>query len=171
MSTALFSRIILFFEGTTKNSYHFFIITLQKGCQTAFYVSTKLLLEEMFFIGKKFNFRKSFDFDQKTFSLLKKVSAVLSELHSTCPGETLDEKVLGNLLVSFIFLILGQKNLKFRWKLFHSPSQLFIMCTRQKFQEKYVFHENRIFYVFRGSSQKFSERLGRVSFYLFTAFH
>ena len=76
-------------------------------------------------------------------SFWEKISAELSKLRFTFPGDTLGKKVFGSLLVSYIFLILGQKKLDFRWKFFHSPSKLYLTCPRRQFNEKIVFRLNR----------------------------
>ena len=139
---------IFFSERLSKSSYHFFGITVRKGCRTAFYVSTSLLSEKLFFLERRLTLENLLTSAKRLSVFWKKVSAELSKLYSTCPEKTLGENFPGKLLVSFNFLILGQKNLKFRWKLFHSPSQLFIMCTRQQFEQKYVCGVNRIIIFF-----------------------
>ena len=69
----------------------------------------------------------------------------------------------------FHFFIHGQKELNFRWKIFHSPSKLSLTCRRQQLEKKISFSIKSKDYTCRGFSQSFSERLVKTAFYLFTA--
>ena len=147
MSTAKVSRVI-FLRETSKSSNHFFNIISEKvvkqhsTCPREYFWKICFFLERSLYLENLLTSAKYFS----VFS--KKVSAELSKLYSTCPGEALGENFLGNLLVAFNILNLGQKKLNFRWKRFHSLSQLFITCTRQQFEEKCVSRVNWIIIFF-----------------------
>ena len=85
-----------------------------------------------------------FWFDQKTFDLFGKK---FEQSYQNC-SLRVQVKFMGESLRKYItvfhFFNHGQKNLNFLWKLFHSPSKLYLTCTRQQCDEKYVFRVNRI---------------------------
>ena len=101
-----------------------------------------------FFFWKKFNFRKSFDFDQKTSGVSEKSFSRVIKTATNVSRTNLRWESAWNLISVFHFFYSWAKNLKFRWIHFHSPSQLFIRCARQQFEAKYVFRVNRIFVFF-----------------------
>ena len=100
-------------------------------------MSTSLLLIKLFF------FRKKNLFFENLLTLNKKLSVVWEQSFSRVIKTAfyvsrwnLREKLFRNLFLSFIFFIHEQKNLNFRWKLFHSPSKLYPTCGRQQLEKK-----------------------------------
>ena len=162
MSTAKFSRVFFYFEGTSKSSYHICSITLQKGCRTAFYVSTSLLLEKLFFFGKKFFFENLLTFLEKKFSSVFKTAFNVSSW-------SLREKLFRNLLLSFIIFYSWAKKFELSMKTFPQSVEIVSYVYTATMWRKICVSSKSNYYVFRGFSQKFFERFGRISFYLFTA--
>ena len=81
---------------------------------------------------------KTFDFDQKVFRSFGKK---FQQSYQNCILRV-QVKIRGESFRKFItvfhFFIDGQKNLNFRWKLFHSLSKLYLTCGRQQLEKKYV---------------------------------
>ena len=81
---------------------------------------------------------KTFDFDQKVFRSFGKK---FQKSYQNCILRV-QVKIRGESFRKFItvfhFSIDGQKNLNFRWKLFHSPLKLYLTCGRQQLEKKYV---------------------------------
>ena len=170
MSTLKFSRIIFFFEGTSESSYHFFSITLRKGCRTAFYVSTSLLLVKLFFFRKKINFFKnSFDFDRKNFG---RFGTKFQQNYQNCILRVL-VKFTGETFQKFItvfhFFYSCAKKFELSMKTFPQSVKIVSYVWTATTRQKMWFSNVSNYYIFRGFSQSFSERLVKTAFYLFTA--
>ena len=147
MSTAKDSRVI-FFRGTSKSSYHFFNIFSERVVKQPSTCPRGYFWKICFFFGKKFIFRKSFDFGQKSFGLFEKgVSRVIKTVFNVSRW-SLRREISRKYISGFQYIDSLAKKLNFRWKRFHSLSQLFITCTRQRFEEKYVFRVNRVIFFF-----------------------
>ena len=113
-------------------------------------MSNSLLRVHEITFGKIVFFSEKILFFENLLTLTKKLSVVLEQSFSRVIKTafyvsrwSLREKRFRNLLLSFIFFIHGQKNLNFRWKLFHSPSKLYLTCRRQQLEKKYVSRLNR----------------------------
>ena len=118
----------------------------------------------VFFFGKKFNFWKPLTSTKKFLGLFEKSFSRDIKTAFYVFKWKLGEKVFGNLLLSSIFFD-EQKNLNFRWKLFHSPLKLYLTCGWQQLGKKYVplLYRN---VTFLGFQSKFSSRVSSKLHYI-----
>ena len=100
-------------------------------------MSTSLLLVKLFFFSEKNKFFENLlTLTEKTSVVLEQSFSRINKTAFYVSWWSLREKLFRNLLLSFIFFIHGQKKLNFRWKLFHSPSKLYLTCERQQLNKK-----------------------------------
>ena len=132
MSTAKVSRVI-FFRETSKSSYHFFKIISEKVVKQPSTCPREYFWKICFFFGKKFIIRKSFDFGQEFFGLFEKSFSRVIKTVFNVSRWSFRREISRKFISGFQNFVSWAKKLNFRWKRFHSLSQLFITCTQQQF--------------------------------------